>query len=636
MKYMEMGGIPIPIAPGEKRPRSMDWQHGVFKSAEQIEDHWRTHPDDGVGLVAGEQAGLFVLDIDVKTGGLESLDALVDEHGPLPDTVTARTGGGGFHYLFTYPQGHKIKNRAGVKPGIDIRAGYLDEGGKLVGTGQIVVFPSIHPSGTQYSWLPGHAPWDMDTAEAPAWLVELIETPSAPRTFNEEGRVPEGKRHEYLKHHAARLRGMGYEVAEIEPMLEGLFALRCDPDPSLTQDEIHKLARWFEDKSADMAIYSAYGTRLRDLKVGVDDDPDASWQYTGESIELGKTSYKAVELPWRDSTSVIDYPEKVWWWNERIPHPASLLKHGDAKAGKTDTTFALLDAAFHEQAFLGDYATGFTPRILYLEEEGAADVKARLDSLGWTPDQCRSISIDEVYGLDWMTLMASVIDEAERDGRNLVVVDTLSVYLQLGATEKADLFSFAGNLKPLFSYAKHAGISLWFLHHDNASGKVYRRNEIAAAFDILLHHRHEDGTGVDEWVFDGRYFGKKKPQPIQYVYDNLTGQRNLLTHAVVVKVDRRTANIQDTIEYLQHHPEGVEWAEVSDFLGSTPRKTVAEYLDLAVERIGGRKEVGVGRGNPTRWYPHQVPEEVADVTDVPSGATTSATLPDEDHDEEER
>jgi Bifunctional DNA primase/polymerase, N-terminal/AAA domain len=547
---------------------------------------------------------------------VESLDALVDEYGPLPDTVAARTGGGGFHYLFRYPHGHKIKNRAGVRPGIDVRGGYVDEDGKLVGTGQIVVFPSVHTSGNRYSWIT--APWGRDPADPPEWLVKLIETPAAPRTFDaESGRVPVGQRHEYLLHHAARLRGLGYEPQEIEPMIAGLFETRCEVDPPLEATEIHDIAWWFEDKADDMATYSAFGTRLRDLQ-GKADDPDTSWAYTGESIELGKTKYKAVALPWRDSASVVEYPEKSWWWGDRIPHPASLLKHGDAKAGKTDTTFALLDAAFREEAFLGEYATGFTPRILYLEEEGAPDVHLRLRTLGWTPEQCRSLSIDEVFGLDWMTLMASVIDEAVRDHRNLVVVDTLSMYLQLGATEQANLFSFAGNLKPLFSYAKRAGVSLWMLHHDNAGGKAYRRNEVTAQFDILLHHKFDEGTGIDEWVFDGRYFGKRKPEPIRYTWDPVTGSRALVTKSVAVKVDPRTRNILDVTEYLRQHPEGVAWQQASDFLGNTPRATVQEYLDLAVERIGGHKEVGGGRANPTKWFPQETAESAAPTSSIGS------------------
>jgi hypothetical protein len=77
--YRQLGLTPIPLVAGEKRPRPAAWQHGYFTTAEQIDAHWEQHPDDGVGLVAGEQSGWFVLDVDVKAGGVESLDALVDE-----------------------------------------------------------------------------------------------------------------------------------------------------------------------------------------------------------------------------------------------------------------------------------------------------------------------------------------------------------------------------------------------------------------------------------------------------------------------------------------------------------------------------------------------------------------------------
>src|SRR5207253_7591468 len=130
-------------------------------------------------------------------------------------------------------------------------------------------------------------------------------------------------------------------------------------------------------------------------------------------------------------SSPLNFPEKQWIWNDRIPHPAAVLIHGDAKLGKTDSTQRLVDAAFREGSFLGDFVQGFTPKVLYLEEEGAGDMQARLKAYGWGPEQVQALSADDLFGLDWMTLAVSVLNYAVRNGFNLVIIDTLFTYFQL-------------------------------------------------------------------------------------------------------------------------------------------------------------------------------------------------------------
>jgi hypothetical protein len=84
------------------------------------------------------------------------LAALIEEHGPLPDTLMQKTGrgDGGEHYVFR--DGGKSYTKPGS--GIDIKD-----------NGYIVVAPSIHPeSGEPYAWV---GKFDPDKiAAAPDWL----------------------------------------------------------------------------------------------------------------------------------------------------------------------------------------------------------------------------------------------------------------------------------------------------------------------------------------------------------------------------------------------------------------------------------------------------------------------------------
>jgi putative DNA primase/helicase len=80
--------------------------HGVNDATtnrSRIRNWWAENPDANIGIAAGSESGIIVLDIDPRNGGYKSLKRLKRELGPLPDTVTAVTGGGGRHLVFKYP-----------------------------------------------------------------------------------------------------------------------------------------------------------------------------------------------------------------------------------------------------------------------------------------------------------------------------------------------------------------------------------------------------------------------------------------------------------------------------------------------------------------------------------------------------
>jgi Bifunctional DNA primase/polymerase, N-terminal/Primase C terminal 1 (PriCT-1) len=116
---------------------------------------------DGANVGVATGNGLVVLDVDGDVGA-ESLHELAREHGGLPATVSAVTGGGGEHFYFRTEA--PVRNSAGkLAPGLDVRG----EGGYVVAP------PSLHPSGRRYEWddPPGCAP----LAPLPTWLGRLLE-----------------------------------------------------------------------------------------------------------------------------------------------------------------------------------------------------------------------------------------------------------------------------------------------------------------------------------------------------------------------------------------------------------------------------------------------------------------------------
>lgn len=154
-------GKPDCASPG-KHPLTA---HGVADASEDpatIAGWWQRWPWANVGIATGAGSGFFVLDVDGPSGE-ESLRDLEDQHGKLPDTVEALTGGGGRHILFRYP-GQEVGNRVALTPGLDGRG----DGG------YIVVAPSLHVSGRRYTWEVSSRPGEVELAEPPGWLLELL------------------------------------------------------------------------------------------------------------------------------------------------------------------------------------------------------------------------------------------------------------------------------------------------------------------------------------------------------------------------------------------------------------------------------------------------------------------------------
>jgi hypothetical protein len=219
-------------------------QHG-FKDATvdgaTIRAWWRKWPDAGIGIPTGVASGWLVLDVDPRHGGHASLVELIEQHGNLPDTLEAKTGGGGYHIIFEYPELAEIGLARGRLPeGLDVRG----EGG------YIVVAPSLHKSGRRYSWRN-----DFQPAPAPEWLLKLLtEEKSSPAAPSDSKRRPqpnpraaigavivEGSRNEALFKIGCSLRGKGAELADIEAELSGVNARRCSPP--LPESEVLKIAR---------------------------------------------------------------------------------------------------------------------------------------------------------------------------------------------------------------------------------------------------------------------------------------------------------------------------------------------------------------------------------------------------------
>jgi len=204
-----------------KHPRTGRGFKDATTDEATIRDWWTKWPRANIGMPTGAITDCVVVDVDPRNGGDQTLEQLVAEHGPLPATVIALTGGGGQHILFKHPGGH-IKCRPFAE-GLDCKA----DGG------YIVVEPSVHSSGKSYAWELSSRLDEVERAELPSWLLALVQGEAAVKPQAAApiggGRIPSGRRNDTLIAMAGGLRQKNLSPEAIRAAVLAENYSRCDP-----------------------------------------------------------------------------------------------------------------------------------------------------------------------------------------------------------------------------------------------------------------------------------------------------------------------------------------------------------------------------------------------------------------------
>jgi putative DNA primase/helicase len=224
-----------------KHPRTMNGVKDATNDPEQIHRWWTTFVDANIGLAAGEDSGIFVIDIDPEKGGFDSIERWEEARpeGPLPPTRTSMSGGGGRHLIFKYPSEIKIGNRVGWLDGVDVRST----------GGYIIVPPSTHASGAKYRWIN-----ELSVADAPADLLHAVtsrkggkgehDLSDLPPTADILKGIPEGQRDDTLFRAACKWRRQLKDRAAVQTLV--LEAARnCDP-PFPEDQALQKIEQAFK------------------------------------------------------------------------------------------------------------------------------------------------------------------------------------------------------------------------------------------------------------------------------------------------------------------------------------------------------------------------------------------------------
>lgn len=174
------GSVACPSA--GKHPLHAGWPKNATTDQATIAGWFEANASANVGVKTGIESGLVVVDVDPRNGGDKSVQAL-----KLPPTLTAATGGGGWHYFYRLSE--SLPKKGSALPGVDLQAG-----GAFV-----VMAPSIHASGKRYEL---HGSLD-EIVAAPEVVLGMLRKRDASTDKRPKRRVPlsevrQGERNETL------------------------------------------------------------------------------------------------------------------------------------------------------------------------------------------------------------------------------------------------------------------------------------------------------------------------------------------------------------------------------------------------------------------------------------------------------
>jgi hypothetical protein len=256
--YVKQGYSVIPLH-GKIPPKGFAWKPYQERKAGsvEVEAYFADYPElTGIGIVTGKISGLTVLDFDLMSHGEETYQKLRAEHGDFPKTPTVITGGGGRHLYFKY-RGVGISSKVGILPGLDIRS----DGGYVVAP------PSVHASGRKYYWKNGCSLDEIELADMPEWLIDLLTTDKAAHKGQVAGKISEGRRNTTLHKYASGLRGKGLYEDDIRLLVHAKNERDCSPMlPDAEVEQIIKSVSGYHTQEMEDTTLSAAEIFDKELK----------------------------------------------------------------------------------------------------------------------------------------------------------------------------------------------------------------------------------------------------------------------------------------------------------------------------------------------------------------------------------
>lgn len=247
LQWAKAGFSVIPVNASEKKPL-VRWRGYIDQrpGTALISLWWNRWPDANIGVVTGSISDLVVVDADLKKASVSDMDDFLREH---PTDLVVETGSGGRHFYYRHPNTAVVNRVAKDDSKFDVRG----DGG------YVVVPPSSHASGREYTFLTGGMK-SLRRKNRPVFKDDWIKKPTAVLNKREDHApqekwindllqgVTEGGRNDAATRLAGYFfsRGMAYDV--VFTMLDDW---NTKNKPAIEEKELHTIVK------------SVYQTHLR-------------------------------------------------------------------------------------------------------------------------------------------------------------------------------------------------------------------------------------------------------------------------------------------------------------------------------------------------------------------------------------
>lgn len=445
LMYAHLGLSVIPLH--GKRPYFDNWYEVASKDDATIERWWTQNPTDNIGIATGTKSQVFVVDVDPRNGGEESIELLFNRHGKFPRTWEAVTGSGGRHYYFRMPN-FAVGNVVGYHPGLDIK-----------GTGgQVVCPPSIHPDTHKpYEWDGLNEITEEPLSEAPDWLLDsLREKGPKQQHVAIPLRIPKGVQHHTLVSLAGRLRMMGMDETEIYCLLSKVNERRCEvPGPDKNIAAIAKSMSRYQPHERN--LYSEANKLWRMTRhVETQAEAERAEMRPVDAMELMRKPIAAPKMIIGD-----------------LLHNGLTIVAGRPKSGKSWLSLQLALSVSSGGIFIGALPVDTPGRVGYFAlEESESRTASRLHRLVAIPDISLQ-NIEFLYSIK--PLMNGGLQQLEayiaKTSPTLVIIDTLLALVRGQGGKRSDVLrNDYEEVSALQKLATKHGTAILVVHHTSKIG----------------------------------------------------------------------------------------------------------------------------------------------------------------------
>ena len=433
--YARLGWHVLPVKSGSKKPLNGNGFAHATTDLDQIVAWWEASPDASIGI-ALQPSGLVAVDVDPRNGG--SIESLPEE----PATLTAKTGGGGFHFIYRAAAGSVFPGKLGS--GVDIKH-----------NGYVLVEPSVHPNGNLYNWVD----WE-PTGDEPPPIVPAPRWLSGPRC-SKKAEGAEGAQKKEVGN-SEHLRGFDVRQAVAEIVTAESF------HDNLIRLAAHFIQGGMSAKDTEATIRGLFDAverhddRWRDRVAGIKGAVASAVRKYAEPVTESVTLLRADQ---------VKIEQTRWAWKDHLALGALHIVAGPP--GMAKTTVALALAATKSAGGRwpdGSRATAGTVHIWSGEDDIATTLVPRLAAMGADLSKIRFIdsATETIEGeqravaFDPARHMGALTRQIEDDPPSMLIIDPIVSAVSGDSHKNAET---RRGLQPPVDLARRHGIVLIGITH---------------------------------------------------------------------------------------------------------------------------------------------------------------------------